>query len=36
MERVTKGLWSYYHKGTLYCSDDWGGVQIYEIGSLSN
>jgi hypothetical protein len=27
---------SYYHKGTLYCSYDRGGVHSYEIGSLSN
>jgi hypothetical protein len=26
---------SYYHRGTLYCSYDWGGVRSYEIGSLS-
>jgi hypothetical protein len=27
---------SYYHRGTLYCSNDEGGVLSYEIGSLSN
>jgi hypothetical protein len=27
---------SYYHRGTLYCSNDVGGVRSYEIGSLSN
>jgi hypothetical protein len=27
---------SYYHRGTLYCSNDEGGVRRYEIGSLSN
>jgi hypothetical protein len=27
---------SYYHRGTLYCSYHQGGVQCYEIGSLSN
>jgi hypothetical protein len=27
---------SYYHRGTLYCSTDLGGVLSYEIGSLSN
>jgi hypothetical protein len=27
---------SYYHRGTLYCSNYQGGVLSYEIGSLSN
>jgi hypothetical protein len=27
---------SYYHRGTLYCSSDQGGVLSLEIGSLSN
>jgi hypothetical protein len=27
---------SYYHRGTLYCSNDEGAVLSYEIGSLSN
>jgi hypothetical protein len=27
---------SYYHSGTLYCSNDGGAVLNYEIGSLSN
>jgi hypothetical protein len=27
---------SYYRRGTLYCSNDRGGVLSYEIGSLSN
>jgi hypothetical protein len=27
---------SYYHRGTLYCSYDWGGARSLEIGSLSN
>jgi hypothetical protein len=26
---------SYYHSGTLYCSNAWGAVSSYEIGSLS-
>jgi hypothetical protein len=27
---------SYYHRGTLYCSDEMGAVRSLEIGSLSN
>jgi hypothetical protein len=27
---------SYYHRGSLYCSNDDGAVRSYEIGSLSN
>jgi hypothetical protein len=27
---------SYYHRGTLYSSSDFGAVRIYEIGSFSN
>jgi hypothetical protein len=27
---------SYYHRGTLYCSNYQGGVRSYQIGSLSN
>jgi hypothetical protein len=27
---------SYYHRGTLYCSNDFGGAYSLEIGSLSN
>jgi hypothetical protein len=27
---------SYYHRGTLYCSYDWGEARSLEIGSLSN
>jgi hypothetical protein len=33
------GSWygaSYYHRGTLYCSSDWGAVNSHQIGSLSN
>jgi hypothetical protein len=26
---------SYYHRGTLYCSNQWGAVLSFEIGSLS-
>jgi hypothetical protein len=36
-ERVTKGsVWSYYRRGTLYCSSDAGAVSSLEIGSLSS
>jgi hypothetical protein len=27
---------SYYHRGTLYCSNHQGRARSYEIGSLNN
>jgi hypothetical protein len=41
LKTLTKGIQSacgpsYYYRGTLYCSYDWGEVHSLEIGSLSN